>query len=123
MPRNTSLRQKPYRITTFFILGTTPSAVSGHRDIHRGTPAFIWKMKKFVKFLLGLTAVAAAVGGILYFLKNVLMKDYLDDYDDDDFDNDLYDEDDDDRDYVTLSPDEESEEADDTLVPDDMEEE
>ena len=75
------------------------------------------------KFLLGLTAVAAAVGGILYFLKNVLMKDYLDDYDDDDFDNDLYDEDDDDRDYVTLSPDEESEEADDTLVPDDMEEE
>ena len=54
-------------------------------------------MKKFVKFLLGLTAVAAAVGGILYFLKNVLMKDYLDDYDDDDFDNDLYDEDDDDR--------------------------
>ena len=80
-------------------------------------------MKKFVKFLLVLTAVAAAVGGILYFLKNVLMKDYLDDYDDDDFDNDLYDEDDDDRDYVTLSPDEESEEADDTLVPDDMEEE
>ena len=80
-------------------------------------------MKKFVKFLLGLTAVAAAVGGILYFLKNVLMKDYLDDYDDDDFDNDHYDEDDDDRDYVTLSPDEESEEADDTLVPDDMEEE
>ena len=80
-------------------------------------------MKKFVKFLLGLAAVAAAVGGILYFLKNVLMKDYLDDYDDDDFDNDLYDEDDDDHDYVTLSPDEESEEADDTLVPDDMEEE
>ena len=80
-------------------------------------------MKKFVKFLLGLAAVAATVGGILYFLKNVLMKDYLDDYDDDDFDNDLYDEDDDDRDYVTLSPDEESEEADDTLVPDDMEEE
>ena len=80
-------------------------------------------MKKFVKFLLGLAAVAAAVGGILYFLKNVLMKDYLDDYDDDDFDNDLYDEDDDDRDYGTLSPDEEPEEADDTLVPDDMEEE
>lgn len=60
-------------------------------------------MKKFLKFLLGLTAVAAAIGGILYFLKNVLMKDYLDDYDDD-FDNDLYDEEDDDRDYVTLSP-------------------
>ena len=43
------------------------------------------------------------------------MKDYLDDYDDDDFDNDLYDEDDDDRDYVTLSPDEESEEAESTV--------
>ena len=64
-------------------------------------------MKKFVKFLLGLTAVAAAVGGILYFLKNVLMKDYLDDYDEVDFDNDLYDEEDD-RDYVTLNSDEDS---------------
>ena len=64
-------------------------------------------MKKFVKFLLGLTAVAAAVGGILYFLKNVLMKDYLDDYDEDDFDNDLYDEEDD-RGYVTLNSDEDS---------------
>lgn len=70
-------------------------------------------MKKLLKFLLGLTAVAAAVGGILYFLKNILMKDYLDDFDDDDFDNDLYDEEDeDDRDYVTLNPDqEESEEG------------
>ncbi len=79
-------------------------------------------MKKFLKFLLGLTAVAAAVGGILYFLKNVLMKDYLDDYDDDDFDNDLYDEDDD-RDYVTLSPEEkegapdEAENDEDELIP------
>ncbi|MCI5731352.1 MAG: hypothetical protein MR304_07400 [Eubacterium sp.] len=84
-------------------------------------------MKKFIKFLLGLTAVAAAVGGILYFLKNVLMKDYLDDYDDDDFDNDLYEEDDD-RDYVTLTPDSEDEaETDedaeeDSLIPDEMEE-
>ena len=43
-------------------------------------------------------------------------------YEDDRYDRDD-DEDDDDRDYVTLSPDEESEEADDTLVPDDMEEE
>ena len=83
-------------------------------------------MKKFIKFLLGLTAVAAAVGGILYFLKNVLMKDYLDDYDDDDFDNDLYEEDDDDnRDYVTLNPDSETEtdeaSEEDTLIPDEME--
>lgn len=79
-------------------------------------------MKKFFKFLLGLTAVAAAVGGILYFLKNVLMKDYLDDYDDDDFDNDLYDEEDD-RDYVTLSSDgkendsDEEETEEDELIP------
>lgn len=84
-------------------------------------------MKKFIKFLLGLTAVAAAVGGILYFLKNILMKDYLDDFDDDDFDNDLYDEDDDEnRDYVTLTPDKEESgeqsEEEDTLVPDEMEE-
>lgn len=80
-------------------------------------------MKKFCKFLLGLTAVAAAVGGILYFLKNILMKDYLDDFDDDDFDNDLYEEENDDRDYVTITPDaskaSDSDEADD-LEPDDM---
>lgn len=73
-------------------------------------------MKKFIKFLLGAGAAIAAIGGIMYFLKNVLMKDYLDDYDDDDFDNDLYDEEDaendspDDRDYVTINvPEKESE--------------
>lgn len=64
-------------------------------------------MKKFMKFLLGLTIIGGAVAGILYFVKTVLMKDYLDDYDDDDFDNDLYDEDDDDREYVTITPSEE----------------
>ena len=48
-------------------------------------------MKKFFKFLLGAGALIATIGGIMYFLKNVLMKDYLEDYDDDDFDNDLYD--------------------------------
>jgi hypothetical protein len=62
-------------------------------------------MKKFCKFLLGLTAAAAAIGGVLYFLKNILMKDYLDDYDDDDFDNDLYEEENDERDYVKITPD------------------
>lgn len=63
-------------------------------------------MKKFIKFLLGAGAIIAAIGGIMYFLKNVLMKDYLEDYDDDDFDNDLYEEEDDaadDRDYVTIN--------------------
>jgi DUF438 domain-containing protein len=87
-------------------------------------------MKKFGKFLLGLTAVAAAIGGILYFLKNILMKDYLDDYDDDDFDNDLYEEENEERDYVTITPDssdsgnkteeekENSEQEDDTVADD-----
>lgn len=61
-------------------------------------------MKKFLKFLLGVGAAFAVIGGILYFLKNVLMKDYLEDYDDDDFDNDLYEEDEnEDRDYVTIN--------------------
>lgn len=75
-------------------------------------------MKKFLKFLLGLTAVAAAIGGILYFLKNVLMKDYLDDYDDD-FDNDLYDEEDD-RDYVTLSPEDKTSAGEDSAEEDEL---
>ena len=61
-------------------------------------------MKKLFKFLLGLGATIAAIGGIMYFLKNVLMKDYLEDFDDDDFDNDLKDEDDsENRDYVTIN--------------------
>lgn len=64
-------------------------------------------MKKALKFLLGLAAVIVAVGGILYFVKNVLMKDYLEEYDDD-FDNDLFDEDEEEsRDYVTLNSEEE----------------
>lgn len=84
-------------------------------------------MKKFIKFLLSLTAVAAAIAGVLYFFKNILMKDYLDDYDDDDFDNDLYDEEEEDRDYVTLTPEKENETVDaeneeDEAIPDEMEE-
>lgn len=81
-------------------------------------------MKKLLKVLLGLTAVAAAIAGVLYFFKNILMKDYLDDYDDDDFDNDLYEEEDeDDRDYVTLSSDAESDEPEeDENIPDELEE-
>ncbi len=72
-------------------------------------------MKKFLKFLLSLAAIGGVIAGILYFVKSVLMKDYLDDYDDDDFDNDLYDEeDDDDREYVTIKPSESNEEEDDT---------
>ncbi len=84
-------------------------------------------MKKFLKFSLGLSAVVAAVAGILYFFKNILMKDYLDDYDDDDFDNDLYEEEDEDRDYVTITPDksnraDDSETDENEVVPDEMEE-
>lgn len=80
-------------------------------------------MKKFIKFLLGAATIAATIAGIVYFVKNVLMKDYLDDYDDEDFDNDLYDEEDD-RDYVTLTPDSEKttvENEDDLTIPDEME--
>lgn len=67
-------------------------------------------MKKLLKFILGVGTAIAAIGGIMYFLKNVLMKDYLDDFDDDDFDNDLYDEEDsENRDYVTINvPDKDS---------------
>ena len=50
-------------------------------------------MKKLLKVILGLATAAAAVAGVVYFLKKVVIKDYLDDYDEDDFDNDLYDED------------------------------
>ncbi len=73
-------------------------------------------MKKFLKFLLGVGAVVAAVGGALYFLKKVLMKDYLEDYDDDDFDNDIYEEDDaEERDYVTINvPEKEAEKDEET---------
>lgn len=70
-------------------------------------------MKKPLKFILGVGTAIAAIGGIMYFLKNVLMKDYLDDFDDDDFDNDLYDEEDsENRDYVTINvPDKDSKES------------
>ncbi|MGN1206023.1 MAG: hypothetical protein ACI4SQ_03430 [Eubacterium sp.] len=73
-------------------------------------------MKKFFKFLLGVAATLATIGAAMYFLKNILMKDYVDDYDDDDFDNDLYEENEesddfddfpekpnDERDYVTIN--------------------
>ena len=82
-------------------------------------------MKKFFKFLLGAAATLATIGAALYFLKNILMKDYVDDYDDDDFDNDLYEEDDeaddfddfpetpnDERDYVTINMPEKSDDED-----------
>ena len=70
-------------------------------------------MKKFLKFILGVGTVIAAIGGIMYFLKIVLMNGYLVDFDDDDFDNDLYDEEDsENRDYVTINvPDKESKES------------
>ncbi len=85
-------------------------------------------MKKFLKFLLGVGAVVAAVAGALYFLKKVLMKDYLEDYDDDDFDNDIYEEDDsEERDYVTINvpekePETETDDFDFTSMDDDVEE-
>lgn len=78
-------------------------------------------MKKFLKFVLGVGTAIAAIGGIMYFLKNVLMKDYLDDFDDDDFDNDLYDEDNsENRDYVTINvPDKEEDDLPDDAMQND----
>ncbi len=59
-------------------------------------------MKKLLKLILGVGAVAGTVAGIFYFLdkKN---KDEFEDFDDDDFD-DVFqdDEEEEDRDYVTL---------------------
>ena len=69
-------------------------------------------MKKFMKFMLWLVAICGAVAVAMYFIKNILMKDYMDDYDDEDFDNDFYDDDDaEDRGYVTINSSEDEEEA------------
>ena len=56
-------------------------------------------MKKLLKFILGVGTAIAAIGGIMYFLKNVLMKDYLDDFEDDfedEFEDDFFDDDEED---------------------------
>lgn len=63
-------------------------------------------MKKFLKFLLGVAAVAGAVCGVIYFAKNVLGlgDDFDDDFEDEDYDD--FDDESDDREYVTLDLDE-----------------
>lgn len=80
-------------------------------------------MKKFIKFVMGVAALAGTVCGVLYFLQKVLgwdifKKDEDDDYDTDDFDNgydDISDdEEQDDREYVTLDLEKENENKDDT---------
>lgn len=72
-------------------------------------------MKKFLKFLAGVAAIAGIVCGVLYFAKNVLGlgEDYEDEFDDDfdDFEDESAEDD-----YVTLDLDEEPE---DTKVTDD----
>ncbi|MDO5522017.1 MAG: hypothetical protein Q4G58_16100 [bacterium] len=70
-------------------------------------------MKKFGKFVFTTVSIAAAIGGAVYFVKNVLNKDNNDDFDDfDDFDDDFDDFDLDteedksatsNREYVTLN--------------------
>ncbi len=69
-------------------------------------------MKKFFKVIFSLILIAGLIAGAVYLIKSYLIKDYLDDYDEDDFDNDLYDEDEDsdDREYVTITPQNEAEE-------------
>ncbi|MCI8749931.1 MAG: hypothetical protein K1W39_11845 [Lachnospiraceae bacterium] len=76
-------------------------------------------MKKFVKFAAGAAALAGAVCGVLYFLQKVLGVDIfkkdtddIDDFDDDFDDIDGFDDDSDDdseeREYVTLDLEKES---------------
>lgn len=57
-------------------------------------------MKKLLKFILGVGAIAGSVAGILYLLDK--KKDEFEDFDDDDFDEVFDDEEQEDRDYVTL---------------------
>ena len=63
-------------------------------------------MKKFLKFVVGVAAVAGSVAGVLYFWDKRKTEDDFDD----DFDDIFEDENDDsDRDYVTLDIGEEEE--------------
>ncbi len=81
-------------------------------------------MKKFGKFVFTTVSIAAAIGGAVYFVKNVLNKDNDDDFDDfDDFDDDFDDFDLDteedpsakkEREYVTLNMNEENDAEDST---------
>ena len=59
-------------------------------------------MKKFMKFVVGIIAIGVAVAAGIYFFKNIFMKDYMDDPEEDDFDSDFFD---DDREYVKITPD------------------
>lgn len=71
-------------------------------------------MKKFIKFAAGAAALAGAVCGVLYFMQKVLgvnifkkdnddIDDFDDDFDDiDDFDDDSDNDDSEEREYVTL---------------------
>lgn len=62
-------------------------------------------MKKFLKFVVGVAAVAGSVAGVLYFWDKRKTE-----LEEDDFDDDFEDENDDsDRDYVTLDIGEEEE--------------
>ncbi len=65
-------------------------------------------MKKFLKFLASLVAIVSVIGGAYYVVKNFILKDDDDDFDefDDDFDDFDDDTPSDNRGYVTLNPDE-----------------
>lgn len=63
-------------------------------------------MKKFFKFLASLIAIASVIGGAYYVVKNFILNDDDDDFDDFDDDFDDFDDSDtssDDRGYVTLN--------------------
>jgi Na+-translocating ferredoxin:NAD+ oxidoreductase RnfG subunit len=66
-------------------------------------------MKKFIKGLAVVGAIAGGVAGVIYLLNKNKLDEGYDEFDDESFD-DVFD-DDDDRDYVTLDFDEDQEET------------
>ena len=75
-------------------------------------------MKKFLKTVAGLGALAAFVGGAYYAYKKYVEDESTDDFDEEEFD--LFDSDDTDRSYVTLDMDgseKKEESSDDTEKP------
>lgn len=68
-------------------------------------------MKKFLKGLVALGAIVGGIAGVLYFLDKKKQEEDFDEFDDAEFD-DVFDDEEDNRDYVTLDLEKDAEEAD-----------
>lgn len=74
-------------------------------------------MKKLLKFIVAIAAIAGTIGGVIYFLDKVLgiklfnKEDDFDDFDEEFDDDDYEDDDDSDREYVTLDIENEEEDS------------